>query len=129
MYRPYVSSVEFLEMCKDTSLDSETLDKYLKQSSRDIDVLTFNRILDKGLDNLTKYQQELIKEVCLEHTSFLIENEGLLKTYLSTYSINNVSMNFGNLNNVYSQQGVTMDKALYQRLCLTGLCCRSIIYG
>lgn len=129
MYRSYVSSVEFLEMYKDTSLDSATLDKYLKQSSRDIDVLTFNRILDKGFDNLTEYQQELVKEVCFEHTSFLIENNELLKTYLSSYSINDVSMNFSGLNNVYTQQGVTMDKALYQRLCSTGLCCRSIIYG
>lgn len=129
MYQPYVDSKYYLETYKGTSLDSNNVDKYLKQASRDIDVLTFNRILEKGFDNLTEYQQELIKEVCCEHTSFLIDNEELLKTYVSAYAINGVSMNFGGFNNVYASQGVIMDKVLYQRLCLTGLCCRSIYYG
>lgn len=129
MYQPYVDSKYYLETYKGTSLDSSNVDKYLKQASRDVDVLTFNRIQEKGFDNLTEYQQELIKEVCCEHASFLVENEDMLKTYLSGYAINGVSMNFGGSNNLYSSQGVTMDKSLYQRLCSTGLCCRSFNYG
>ena len=129
MYHPYVDVETYLKNYTNTSLDEALLYKYLRQSSRDIDVLTFNRILEKGFENLTEYQQEIIREVCLEHTSFLIDNEELLKTYISAYTINGVSMNLGSFNNIYASQGVMMDRSMYQRLCSTGLCCRSIYYG
>lgn len=128
MYHPYVDSDYYLSVDNGTHLDCSNIDKYLRQASRDIDVLTFHRISDKGFDKLTEHQQEIIKEVCCEHASFLIDNEPMLKTYLSGYSINGVSMNFVDLNNVYMSQGVVMDKSLYRRLCATGLCCRSCFY-
>ena len=124
MYRPYVNITEYKELT-----NNEIEEKYLKQASRDIDVLTFNRIVHKGFDNLTEYQKEIIKEVCVEHASFLNENEAMLKTYLASYQINGVSMSFGNSWNVHIDSGVAIDRSLYERLCSTGLCSRSFYYG
>lgn len=128
MYQPYADSVYYIEEYNGTVLNPENADKYLKKSSRDIDVLTFNRIVCDGFENLTDYQKEIVKEVVCEHASFLFENESMLKTYLSSYGINGVNMSFGNSWNVYIESGVAIDKSLYERLCSTGLCCRSFNY-
>lgn len=129
MYQPYIDRTYYIENnINGTSINYENIDKYIKKSSRDIDVLTYNRIQEKGFDNLTEYQKDLIKEVVCEHASFIIENETLLKTYLSNYSINGVNMSFGISWNVYIESGVAIDKSLYERLCSTGLCCRSFNY-
>lgn len=130
MYQPYADSTYFYNVFEGTALmKSENADKYLKAASRDIDVLTFNRIVADGFENLTDYQKEIIQEVCCEHASFLFENESMLKTYLSSYGINGVNMSFGNSWNVYIESGVAMEKSLYERLCSTGLCSRSFYYG
>ena len=80
MYQPYVNIEEYMVFNNGESIEQ----KYLNQASRDIDVLTFNRIVHKGFSKLTKYQQDIIKEVCCEHASFLSENEHMLKTYVSS---------------------------------------------
>ncbi len=128
MYQPYADSTYYSEEYKGAKIDKEILSKYLKNASRDIDVLTYNRIVDKGIDNLTDYQKEVIREVCCEHASFLYENETMLKTYLSSYAINGVHMSFGNSWNMHIENGVAIDRSLYERLCSTGLCCRSLYY-
>lgn len=129
MYQPYADSAYYLNVFKGISLDEENVNKYLKKSSREIDVLTYNRIVKKGFDNLTEFQKEVIKEVCCEHASFLFENESMLDTYLSNYSINGVNMSFGKSWNLQVSDGVAMDKSLYERLSMTGLCSRSFYYG
>lgn len=128
MYQPYVDSDDYYNVY-DGQIDEENINKYLKKASRDIDVLTYNRIVAKGFDNLTEFQKEIVKEVCCEHASFLCENETMIKTYLSNYAINGVNMSFGNSWNLMIESGVAMDKSLYERLCQTGLCCRSFYYG
>ncbi len=128
MYQPYADSTYYLEEYRGTNIDEKTLNKYLKNASRDIDVLTHNRIVAIGFDNLTDYQKEIIREVCCEHSSFLYENETMLKTYLSSYAINGVNMSFGNNWNMHIENGIAIDKSLYSRLCSTGLCCGSLFY-
>jgi hypothetical protein len=128
MYQPYADSTYCFEDYESTELNENNINKYLKNASRDIDVLTYNRIVAKGFNNLTDFQKEIIQEVCCEHASFLYENEIMLKTYLSSYAINGVNMNFGNSWNVYIENGVAIDRRLYERLCSTGLCCRNFYY-
>lgn len=128
MYQPYADSNYYFNIFNGIALNDECIDKYLKKASRDIDVLTYNRIHHKGFDNLSEYQKENIREVCCEHASFLYENEGMIKTYLSNYSINGVNMSFGNSWNIYVDSGVAIAKDLYEQLCTTGLCCRSFYY-
>lgn len=129
MYQPYVDKYYYFKTHHGNSLDNENADKYLRKASREIDALTYNRILKKGFDQLTEYQKEIIKEVCCDHASFLCDNESILGTYLSNYSINGVGMSFGSSWNVYIDNGVAIDRNLYEKLCMTGLCCRSFYYG
>lgn len=96
----------------------------LRKASRDVDVLTFNRIRAVGFNQLTEYQRDTIKEVVCEHASFLTENEDMLETYLSSYGINGVSMSFGDTWNLKVQDGVAIKQSLYRRLVSTDLCWR-----
>ena len=48
----------------------ENFDNLVRKASRIIDTLTYNRIIGKGFDNLTDYQQETITECCCEIVQF-----------------------------------------------------------
>ena len=46
------------------AIPENELEKVLKQASRHIDSLTYNRIAGRGFSNLTDFQQEMIIEYC-----------------------------------------------------------------
>lgn len=100
------------------------LEKYLLQASRHIDTLTYNRIVGKT-DKLTDFQRDIIKEVCRRLADWEYENSEILNSVLKSYSINGVSAEFGGMN-VKSINNVYIPGELYQLLCQTGLCCRTI---
>lgn len=108
-------------------LEEESIEKALKTASRHIDTLTYNRIVGKGFDNLTSFQQSVIKDVCCQMADFETENAEWLNSVLQSYSVNGVSMSFGgNSWNVKVQNGVAIRADLYEMLQQTGLCCRSL---
>lgn len=98
------------------------LEKALRQASRHVDALTFNRIVGRGFSSLTEYQQEIIREVVCQQADFEVENADMIASVLSSYSINGVSMQFGSAWNVFT--GVAMRRDTYAMLQQTGLCCR-----
>ena len=75
-----------------------------------------------GFDNLTTFQKDIIRAVTCRLADFEYENEDLIQSVLSSYSLNGVSMSIGNTWNVYTQNGVAISKDLYALLCQTGLC-------
>jgi hypothetical protein len=99
----------------------EQLNRILKTASQHIDTLTFNRIVGMGFDNLTPFQQSVIREVCCQMADFMIENKDLIETALSSYSINGVSMNFGDSWNVVTMNGIAMKRSTYELLNQSGL--------
>ena len=99
----------------------EQLNRILKTASQHIDTLTFNRIVGMGFDNLTPFQQSVIREVCCQMADFMIENQDLIETALSSYSINGVSMNFGDSWNVVTMNGIAMKRSTYELLNQSGL--------
>lgn len=101
----------------------ERLGKALRQASRHIDSLTYNRIIGQGFSNLTEFQQEIIREVTRQQADFEVENEDEINTVLSSYSINGVSAQFGSSWNVFADKGIAMKRDVYALLCQTGLCC------
>ncbi len=123
MYQPYVSKSEYNQYGSG-SIPQKELEKALRQASRHIDSLTYNRIVGRGFSNLTEFQKEIIQEVCCLQADFEHENADEMDTILSGYSINGVSAQFGESWNVYIQNGVAMKKDVYELLCQTGLCCR-----
>lgn len=100
----------------------EKVESLLKKASQHIDILTYNRIIAVGFKNLTAFQQSIISEVCEELADFEYENADIIETVLQSYSINGVSMTFGNSWNVKVISGVAMPMYLYQKLLSTGLC-------
>lgn len=123
MYKPYADQKYYLEVYGGTVLDAE-LDRWLLQASRHIDSLTYNRIVGQGFDNLTEFQQEVIRNVCCRQADFECQNKDVFDMILQGYSINGVSMQFGDTWNVTTQKGIPMRRDVYGQLCQTGLCCR-----
>ena len=123
MYQPYLSVEEYLN---NGGLTENDVEKYLLSASRHIDSLTFNRIAAKGFESLTEFQQEIIKTVCFDMANFEYENEDLINSVLQSYSINGVSMQFGNSWNVAVINGVAIRRDTYNLLMQAGLCYRGI---
>lgn len=124
MYEPYASENYYKNEFKGEVLSDKELKKYLKQASRHIDSLTYNRIVGRGFSSLTEFQQELIREVCCEQADFEYENKEIFDMILQGYSINGVSMKFGDSWNVKIEKGIPMKRDTYEKLVQTGLCCR-----
>ena len=101
--------------------NSENLNRILKTASQHIDTLTFNRIVGMGFNNLTPFQQSVIREVCCQMADFMIENKDLIETTLSSYSINGVSMAFGDNWNVVTSQGIALSRSTFELLKQSGL--------
>ena len=120
MYTSYVTVEEYKKNYNDIPDDS--IGKSLKKASRHIDTLTFNRIQGIGFNNLTEFQKEIIKEVTCELANFEYENEDVITSVLSSYSINGVSMAFGDSWNIEVFKGVAIPTELYETLSQTGLC-------
>ena len=123
MYTAYVTPTEYAEMGY-TTLSADEAGQFLKDASRNIDTLTFNRIVAKGFDNLTEFQQEIIKECVCKQADFLYENADAINSVFDTYSINSVTMKFGTGFSVCLDDGVPILTSVYAILKQTGLCCR-----
>lgn len=123
-YEPYVTPKYYKDVHKGTVISDAELEMYLRQASRHIDSLTYNRIVGRGIASLTAFQQDVIMEVICQQAEFEYENEDMINTILSSYSINGVSVQFGNSWNVYVDKGVAMKRDVYALLSQTGLCCR-----
>lgn len=123
-YRGYVSEGYYIDRYEGTVIPEDNVKKALIQASRHVDSLTYNRIVGQGFQNLTEFQQDVIKEVVCKQAEFEYNNADMIESVLSGYSINGVSVQFGNSWNVYMDKGVAMQRDVYSLLCQTGLCCR-----
>lgn len=122
----YVDITYYQNTYKGTAIPEDKIEEKLKEASMHIDTLTYNRIVGRGFENLTKFQQEIIQEVVCKLADFEFKNADILKTVLSSYSINGVSMNFGANWNVEVQNGVAIPKDDFCLLSQTGLTCRNL---
>ena len=117
-----------LEYYKNTyggKLSEEDAEKALKQASRHIDTLTYNRIVD--IERLTAYQQGIIKECACMMADFESTNASMINSLINSYSINGASINFsGESANCQLVNGVVVQKDVYAYLSQTGLTCLSL---
>lgn len=123
-YESYVTLDYYRDIYQGSIVPLKELDQALRQASRHIDSLTYNRIVGRGISDLTDFQQEIIRGVVCQQADFEWENVDEINTILSSYSINGVSAQFGSSWNVYLDKGVAMKRDVYALLCQTGLCCR-----
>lgn len=88
----------------------------LKNTSHKVDSLTFNRIVGRGFDNLTEFQQKIIKDVTCYIADYDYTNN--LNDELNNYSINGVSMSFDK-SNLITVNGIEIKKDIYALLSQT----------
>lgn len=122
-YRGYASEAYYTDRYEGNVIAEDDVRKALLQASRHVDSLTYNRIVSQGFSNLTEFQQDIIKEVVCKQAEFEYENADMIESVLSGYSINSVSVQFGESWNVFTDKGVAMRRDVYSMLCQTGLCC------
>lgn len=123
MYLGYITPSEYADMGYN-DIPADELQTYLIKASRQIDSLTFNRIVALGFEKLTDFQKDIIQTVICEQSGFLYENKDELSSTLSKYAINGVSMEWDSSPNLVYENGVVIEKSLYSLLSQTGLCCR-----
>lgn len=121
------ANVEFYKNTYKGTLEDADAEKALRQASRHIDTLTFNRIVAIGFDNLTEYQQGIIKECECLMADWETENADYISNMLSSYSLNGASMSFtGNSASAVVANGVAVSRDIYSHLQKCGLCTRSL---
>lgn len=125
VYVSYADAAYYRNEYHGENIPEKEIEKMLKQASRHIDTLTYNRIVGRGISRLTEFQQDIIKECCCEMADFEYENAEVLQNILQSYSINGVSMSFGGSWNVSIIGGVAVKTDVYEKLKQTGLCCAS----
>lgn len=120
----YATVDYYKETYKGTLEDAE---KALKQASRHIDTLTFNRIVGKGFENLTDFQQGIIKECACLMADWETENADYISSVLTSYSLNGASMAFtGSSASATVINGIAVSRDIYQHLQKCGLCTRTL---
>ena len=121
----YISYEEYTEMGGDL-IPQADFNKIAKNMSRKVDGLTFNRIAAIGFDKLSPFQQETVKEAMMALCDFEYDNSDILNSSISSYTLNGVSMSFGNSQGGVTVDGLMISKNGYQLLTQTGLTCRLI---
>ena len=107
-------------------IPSAEAELYINNASRHIDSLTFNRIVGTGFDNLSVFQQEIIKKVCFDMANLEYDNAVMINSVLQSYSINGVSMQFGSSWNIAVINGIAIRRDTYNLLMQTGLCYKGV---
>lgn len=109
-------------------LTDDNADRYLSIASRQVNTICRGRIEGMGFDDLSPFRKSSIQEVICRQAEFLYQNESMLETYLNSYAINGVVMQFGQAWNLHVEDGIAMPRELYQVLLRTGLCYRGFGY-
>lgn len=105
-----------------TVLTAENADYFLSNASSKIDTLTFNRIVHVGINGLSAFQQQVVKNCCCQISDFLYENEDIVYSPLAAYSINGVSVDFSKSVTLSNTIAGLLPKDLYAQLQSSGLC-------
>ena len=121
------AGIEYYKNTYKGDLEDTEIEKALEKASRHIDTLTYNRIVAIGFDNLTEYQQGIIKECECLMADWETENTDYINSMLSSYSLNGASMSFtGQSASATVVSGVAVSREIYSHLQKCGLCTRSL---
>ena len=116
----YVDSAYYRDTFKGITIPDADIDSYLTKATRNIDQLTYFRIVRKGFANITAFQQDYIKMAVCEQADHLYNYGDILSPNLDGYSVGGNSVKFGsNVDMRYSR--VALDYLLVTGLTYRGL--------
>ena len=122
----YADATYYKDIYLGTLIPDDHRDKALKDASRDIDSLTYNRITSAGFNNLTDFQKNIIKEVTCLHADFIHQYGDFLDSPISGYGAGSTSVSL-KASSVAGQNGISTSKQVYAMLRQTGLMTRLIL--
>ena len=100
--------------------------KAFQGASDTVDVVTFCRIIERGLESLTSFQRDIVQRVVCALAEWQTEHSDIIDNPYSSYSINGVSASWGASQSVKCVGGVLIPSGLYAELVKTGLCYRGV---
>lgn len=105
-------------------LSEDEIEKYLKLAQEKIDSITYNRIVAIGFNNLTKFQQEKIRDAICYQAEYIYSNgyNNEDNRDVSSYSVLDISVSVDNSNsNKTIAQRKNMSEMAYDYVHKTGL--------
>lgn len=108
------------------AITADNAPRALQKASDTVDVLTYCRIVDRGVDGLTPFQKGIVQRVVCALAEWQEDNADLLDAPYASYSINGVAVSLGKAQNVRQIGGVMIPSGLYAELIKTGLCYRGV---
>lgn len=75
-------------------IDEALFNRLCKRASREIDALTFNRIVGIGFDRLSSFQREILKESVIYQIEFIHAMGETLDSPITSYSAGGTSVSF-----------------------------------
>ena len=107
-------------------ITAEDAPRALQKASDTVDVLTFRRVAERGVDGLSPFQKGVVQRVVCALAEWQVDNADLLDAPYTGYAINGVSISVGGASNVRQICGVMIPSGLYAELAQTGLCYRGV---
>lgn len=120
----YVDKKYYSDEFKGNKVPINEIEKYLKLAQEKIDSITFNRIVAIGFNNLTKFQQEKIRDAICYQAEYIYKNgyNNEDNRDVSSYSVLDISVNVDNSNNDKTiAQRKNMSEMAYDYVHKTGL--------
>lgn len=98
--------------------DPKELNEKLILASQKIDEITFNRIIGRGFENLTKFQQQKIKDAVCYQANYILEN-GIESTDITSFNILDINISIDKKENIAAKLKVS--ETAYGYIKQTGL--------
>lgn len=120
----YVDKKYYSDEFKGNKVPINEIEKYLRLAQEKIDSITFNRIVAIGFNNLTKFQQEKIKDAICYQAEYIYVNgyNNEDNRDVSSYSVLDISVSVDNSNsNKTIAQRKNMSEMAYDYAHKTGL--------
>lgn len=120
----YVDKKYYFDEFKGNKVPINEIEKYLRLAQEKIDSITFNRIVTIGFNNLTKFQQEKIKDAICYQAEYIYINgyNNEDNRDVSSYSVLDISVSVDNSNNDKTiAQRKNMSEMAYDYVHKTGL--------
>ena len=123
----YVDQEYYCETFGGNVIPTDEINKYLEKSQEKIDSITHNRIVAKGFNNLTAFQQEKVKKAICIQAEYIYEHgyNGEDDNDISSYSVLDISVNVkDSTNKNTSAYQLQMSEEAYDLIHKTGLDCK-----
>lgn len=120
----YVDKKYYSDEFKGNEVPIDEIKKYLRLAQEKIDSITFNRIVAIGFNNLTKFQQEKIRDAICYQAEYIYKNgyNNEDNRDASSYSVLDISVSVDNSNsNKTIAQRKNMSEMAYDYVHKTGL--------